>query len=65
MKTLADQECAAELVSRLRNARRDAPRQWGRMTAHQMICHLCDSFRFALGERPVGDVSNLVNRTLA
>jgi hypothetical protein len=29
-----------------------------------MLCHLCDSFRFALGERPVSDVSNLLNRTL-
>jgi photosystem II stability/assembly factor-like uncharacterized protein len=45
MKTLADQECAAELVSRLRSARRDAARHWGGMTAHQMICHPCDSFR--------------------
>ena len=26
------------------------------MSAHQMVCHLCDAFRMALGGRPVTDV---------
>lgn len=32
----------------------DTPARWGRMNAHQMICHLADSLRFALGEREPG-----------
>lgn len=64
MKSLAREECRTELVSRLRQARLDSGRRWGRMTAHQMICHLCDSFRMALGEKAVKDVSTLPKRTL-
>lgn len=39
------------LKARLSRVRPDTPRRWGRMTPHQMICHLSDAFRFALGER--------------
>lgn len=28
--------------------------KWGKMTAHQMICHLTDSFRGPMGERSMG-----------
>jgi hypothetical protein len=28
----------------------DAPRRWGRMTAHQMVCHLTDSVESAFDE---------------
>jgi hypothetical protein len=34
------------------------------MTPHQMLCHCSDSFRFALGERPVSAATNFLNRTL-
>ena len=34
------------------------------MTAHQMICHVSDAFRMALGEKHVEDVSTLAKRTL-
>ena len=55
MKTLARADCAEELVSRLRGIRDDSPRRWGRMSAHQMICHVGDAFRMALGEKTVSD----------
>lgn len=29
-----------------------APRRWGRMTAHQMVCHLTDSVESAFDEEP-------------
>jgi hypothetical protein len=64
MKTLARDECRAELVGRLRNTRQDCVRRWGRMTVHQMICHLSDSFRMALGQKHVRDASTVVKRTL-
>lgn len=28
----------------------DAPRRWGRMSAHQAVCHLADSFGAVLGD---------------
>ena len=40
------------------------PALWGRMNAHQMICHLDDSFQLALGAREAGSVSNLFKRTV-
>jgi hypothetical protein len=64
MKSLADKKCAAELLTRLRSARPDSTRQWGRMNAHQMICHLCDSFRMSLGQKHVSDAMSPVTRTV-
>jgi hypothetical protein len=40
------------------------PAIWGRMNAHQMICHLDDSFKVGLGERKVGSISNPFKRTV-
>jgi hypothetical protein len=34
------------------------------MSAHQMICHLCDSWRMATGEKLVSDASGRMQRTL-
>jgi hypothetical protein len=34
------------------------------MSPGGMVCHLSDSFRFALGERPVADISTSLTRTL-
>jgi len=40
------------MLQRLQRLQVDTPRRWGRMTAPQMICHLTDSFRGIMGERP-------------
>jgi len=53
VKTLADERDTIELLERLRRVRPDSARLWGRMTAHQMVCHLADNFRMALGKREV------------
>jgi hypothetical protein len=53
MRTLADERDRAELVARLGALRPDSARRWGRMTVHQMVCHLADNYRMALGQRPV------------
>jgi hypothetical protein len=34
------------------------------MSAHQMICHLCDSCRMAMGEKPVSDATGRLQRTV-
>lgn len=40
MKTLARERDKAEIVRRLRVVGPESARRWGRMTAHQMVCHL-------------------------
>ena len=57
MKTLARQSDKAELVDRLRDLRPDSIRRWGRMSVHQMVCHLCDGFRMGTGQKPVRRVA--------
>jgi len=64
MKTLASEVCQAEIVRRLRTLRPDTARRWGRMTAHQMVCHLADAFRMSLGQKPVSDATGRLQRTL-
>ncbi len=61
MKTLSNAVCMNELLDRLGSVCPDSPRQWGKMNAHQMICHLNDSLHVAMGlrqasraERPMG-----------
>lgn len=51
MKTLFHPEDKAEIVRRLQSVSPSSPRQWGKMSAHQMVCHLSDSFRGVMGEK--------------
>ena len=52
-RTLADRGCTAEILARVAALRADSPRRWGRMSAHQMVCHLIDCNRMALGDLAV------------
>lgn len=51
MRTLARERDKAEVLRRLRALRPDSERRWGRMSAHQMVCHLSDGYRLLTGER--------------
>ena len=64
MKTLARTRDKAEILERLGRVRADSQRRWGRMSAHQMVCHLGDSFRMVWGEKPVSDASGPARRTV-
>ena len=64
MKTLARKTDEAELLARLRTVRVDTARRWGRMSAHQMICHLADAFRMALGQKTASPASGVLQRTI-
>ena len=64
MKTLARDDNTAEILRRLRQLRPDSVRQWGRMSVHQMVCHLKDACRMAIGEKEVSDASGLAQRTV-
>lgn len=64
MKSLL-RECDREKVlHRLSQVRPDSKRRWGNMSAHQMICHLSDSFRAAFGKKHVNPSSTLFKRTI-
>lgn len=41
-----------EVRARFARLRPDTPRRWGRMTAHQMVCHCTDAFRNVLDDGP-------------
>jgi uncharacterized protein DUF1569 len=64
MNTLSSERSKAELLRRLKTVRPDSARVWGRMTAHQMICHLTDSCLMATGERQVSDATGPLQRTV-
>ena len=64
MKTLARERCKAEIVRRLRTVGPESARRWGRMSAHQMVCHLSDSCRMMIGRKPVSDANGRLPRTL-
>jgi hypothetical protein len=65
MKRLDNTEDKAMVLERLRQITPASQRQWGKMTPHQMICHLNDSFRSVIGERELkGDKSNLLTRSV-
>ena len=57
VKTLVNNRNRDEVLHRLSKVRPNSQRRWGSMSAHQMICHLSDSFRAALGEKHVSSSS--------
>jgi hypothetical protein len=63
-KSLLNSADKKNIFERLSNVRPDSQRRWGRMTPHQMICHLSDSFRSRLGEKKNSSVSNVFTRTV-
>src|ERR1700680_3902669 len=64
MKSLVNDRDRKEVLRRLNNVHPDSQPRWGSMSVHQMICHLSDSFRAALGEKYVIPATNLFTRTL-
>ena len=51
MKTMARAEDKAEIIRRLKTIRPECTRRWGRMSAHQMVCHLSDAFRLVTHQK--------------
>lgn len=63
MKTLSRQSDKAQILARLRALRPDGAGGWGRMSAHQMVCHLADWSRMVLGQKPVAVTGGPFQRT--
>lgn len=64
MRTLAHPHDTTAIRERLRTIRPDSVSRWGRMSAHQMVCHLADSLRMAAGATSVEVYASPITRTL-
>ena len=64
MMTLARPGDRAEIMRRLHTVRPQSAARWGRMSAHQMICHVGDALRMACGEKRVSPASGPLQRTI-
>jgi hypothetical protein len=64
MKSLSNDRDRNEVLERLAKVRPDRQALWGKMSAPQMICHLSDSFRGALGEKYISPSTSLFNRVV-
>jgi Protein of unknown function (DUF1569) len=63
-RSLDDPQERTALLTRLRMLSPDSTRQWGRMNAHQAVCHLSDSFRIMMSSAPAPSQSNLFTRSV-
>jgi hypothetical protein len=64
MKTLANANDREEILRRMGAVRPECVRKWGKMSAHQMVCHLADSFRGVMGEKPLAPMPGLFGRRI-
>ena len=53
MKSIWNTVAQREVHDRLASLSADRRRQWGKMSAQQMVCHLSESLKMALGELKV------------
>jgi hypothetical protein len=64
MKTFLNLKDKAEILTRIQSVQPTSLRLWGRMSAHQMICHLNDGFKMYMGLKPVRSVRVSYPRSL-
>jgi hypothetical protein len=64
MKILGSEIEKKEMLTRLERVKHNSKGRWGKMTPHQMICHLNDSFRCVFGEKEVKLHANIFGKTL-
>jgi hypothetical protein len=53
MKTLQAESDKSEILRRLSTIEPGRRPRWGKMSAHQMVCHLSDALKAFMGIRPV------------
>lgn len=64
MKSLANPRDFGILVRRLGAVTQRDTARWGRMNAHQMMCHLGDALLVPLGEKQVSERAGFFQRTV-
>jgi hypothetical protein len=63
-KNLGNPGDREEIRSRLAALSPQDAARWGSMSVHQMICHLNDSYKLALGKKTASPATSLMQRTL-
>src|SRR6267154_1034095 len=63
-RSLTDTATVDELLTRLGRLSPGSSRKWGKMTSHEMVCHLGDSFLAVLGDRPASSKETWLSRTV-
>jgi len=63
MKNLQLVETQKELLARIEKLTPETHALWGKMNVNQMICHITDPLRTALGLRPLENQSSFLLRT--
>jgi hypothetical protein len=48
------------ILSRLAALAPGSSARWGRMNVHQMVCHLADSYRGVMGEKPLSPATGIL-----
>ncbi|HEY3824571.1 MAG TPA: DUF1569 domain-containing protein [Bryobacteraceae bacterium] len=64
MSTLSNLGVRGSMMERLARLQPSSLGRWGRMTVHQMVCHLNDSFEVAAGARYASPATGLFQRTV-
>ena len=64
MKSLANLADRQNISLRITALSPDDAARWGTMSAHQMVCHLDDSYKCGLGEKYASPATGYLQRTL-
>lgn len=61
---ILDASSTRDIQDRLGRLTPESAAVWGKMNAHQMVCHLLDSFGLAMGTKSASEVITPMSRTL-
>ena len=64
MRTLATADDRESTLRRIASLTPSDGRLWGKMSVHQMVCHLCDAYRLPLGEKTASPATGFLQRTI-
>ena len=65
MSSILEARDRQAIIDRLRRLTPQHQRLWGTMHSHQMVCHVSDALRVALGDLPCRRRDSFLTRTLA
>ena len=64
MRSLAVTADRESILQRIASLTPSDKRLWGKMSVHQMVCHLCDAYRLPLGEKTASPATGFLQRTI-
>jgi len=63
MKNILDSTTKKEIENRINSLNENSHRQWGKMSANEMVCHCSDQIKMAVGDMPTKFVGNFFSNT--